>query len=58
MESYVTTFRGRAEMIEGLMRSPSTAFVVITSPDDAVLEDAAYFAGRSGAGDTVPGICR
>lgn len=42
MESYVTTFRGRAEMIEGLMRSPSTAFVVITSPDDAVLEDAAY----------------
>lgn len=42
MESYVAKFRGRAEMIESLMRSSSTAFVVITSPDDAVLEDAAY----------------
>jgi len=39
-------FRDRAQRVYGLMKHPSTAFVVVATPDEAALREAAFFAGR------------
>ena len=36
-------FRARASEVAGLLKSPSTAYVVITSPSDEAIEEADYF---------------
>ncbi|HYT26403.1 MAG TPA: ArsA-related P-loop ATPase, partial [Actinomycetota bacterium] len=39
-------FRDRAQRVYDLMKHPSTAFVVVATPDEAALREAAFFAGR------------
>jgi len=46
-------FRDRAQRVYDLMKHPSTAFVVVATPDEAALREAAFFAGRL-ASDRMP----
>jgi anion-transporting ArsA/GET3 family ATPase len=39
-------FRDRAQRVYDLMKHPSTAFVVVATPDEAALREAAFFARR------------
>ena len=46
-------FKERAGLVYDQLRHPSTAFVVVATPDGAALREAAYFAGRLAA-DRMP----
>jgi anion-transporting ArsA/GET3 family ATPase len=46
-------FKARAGLVYDQLRHPSTAFVVVATPDGAALREAAYFAGRLAA-DRMP----
>jgi anion-transporting ArsA/GET3 family ATPase len=46
-------FKERAGLVYDQLRHPSTAFVVVATPDEAALREAAFFAGRLAA-DRMP----
>jgi anion-transporting ArsA/GET3 family ATPase len=46
-------FKQRARLVYGQLRHPSTAFVVVATPDEAALREAAFFAHRLAA-DRMP----
>ena len=46
-------FKERAGLVYDQLKHPSTAFVVVATPDGAALREAAYFAGRLAA-DRMP----
>jgi anion-transporting ArsA/GET3 family ATPase len=46
-------FRDRAQRVYDLMKHPGTAFVVVATPDEAALREAAFFADRL-ASDRMP----
>jgi anion-transporting ArsA/GET3 family ATPase len=46
-------FKERARLVYDQLRHPSTAFVVVATPDEAALREAAFFAGRLAA-DRMP----
>ncbi len=47
-------FRARAEVVDGLLKSPETAYVVVTAPRRDTVEEARYFVRRLAEGGTRP----